>query len=79
MPLRPPAGPTPPRPPAAGARDPQGGAGFNPAAPDGEYRLDLSNACERAVATALADMDRAAAADLMKGITLDGKVRVEGV
>lgn len=63
--------------PPAGAKDPEGGpGGFNPAAPDGSYDLDMSNAGERAVAVALAEMDRAAAADLMKGILLDGKVSV---
>lgn len=53
-------------------------ADFNPASPDGSYTLDLSVAAERAVAVQLAELDRANASgsgpDLMRNITLDGKV-----
>jgi hypothetical protein len=52
---------------------------FNPAAPDGSYRLDLAVASERVVAVALVELDRAGgearADDAMRGITLDGKVK----
>lgn len=51
------------------------GRSFNPAAPDGPYELDLAVAAERAVAVALAEMDVAAATDLMRRITVDGRVR----
>jgi hypothetical protein len=70
-----------PRPAAAGGGAAGAGPGraFNPACPDGPYALDLSAAGERAVAVALAEMDAAAGdADLMRGITLDGKVRGAG-
>lgn len=55
-------------------------ADFNPASPDGSYSLDLSSAAERAVAVQLIELDRANSsttgkgADLMRNITLDGKV-----
>jgi hypothetical protein len=53
-------------------------ADFNPASPDGSYSLDLSVAAERAVAVQLAELDRANNSangpDMMRNITLDGKV-----
>eukprot|EP00775_Hariotina_reticulata_P006370 gene6370-6602_t len=49
-------------------------ADFNPACPDGSYQLDLSVAAERAVVLQLLGLDSACStADLLKGITLDGK------
>lgn len=62
---------------AAAVHDAAGSASdFNPASPDGSYTLDLSVAAERAVAVQLVELDRANATDLMKSITLDGKVRL---
>lgn len=49
-------------------------ADFNPASPDGHYSLTLGAAAERAVAVQLAELDQASPADLMKNITLDGRV-----
>ncbi|GBF95369.1 hypothetical protein Rsub_07797 [Raphidocelis subcapitata] len=49
------------------------GRGFDPAAPEGRYRFDLSAPAQRAAAAALCELDAAAAADLMRGISLDGK------
>ena len=51
---------------------------LDPADPDGRYSLDLSVAAERAVAASLAEADRAAPADLMRGVTLDGRALAPG-
>jgi len=51
-------------------------ADFNPASPDGSYQLDLSVAAERAVVLQLLGLDSASPNDLLKGITLDSKVRL---
>jgi hypothetical protein len=64
---------------AGGASGGGPGRSFNPACPDGAYALDLCAAGERAVAVALAEMDAAVAgADLMRSITLDGRVGAAG-
>lgn len=49
-------------------------ADFNPASPDGNYKLNLGVAAERAVAVQLVELDRTNATDLMKNIAVDGKV-----
>jgi hypothetical protein len=58
----------------------QGGsaADFNPASPDGSYSLDLAVAADRVVAVQLVELDRASAKELLRGITLDGKVCAGG-
>ena len=61
---------------AAAAVHDQGGsaAEFNPASPDGSYSLDLAVAADRVVAVQLVELDRASEKELLRGITLDGKV-----
>lgn len=60
---------------AAAVRDRAGAAAeFNPASPDGSYSLDLAVAADRVVAVQLVDLDRASEKELLRGITLDGKV-----
>lgn len=60
---------------AAAVHEAGGGAAeFNPANPDGSYNLDLAVAADRVVAVQLVELDRAAEKELLRGITVDGKV-----
>jgi hypothetical protein len=52
-----------------------GASEFNPANPDGSYSLDLAVAADRVVAVQLVELDRAAEKELLRGITVDSKVR----
>eukprot|EP00210_Caulerpa_lentillifera_P002677 g2557.t1 len=46
--------------------------GFNPACPNGQYNLKLSDAAERSVALQLCQLDQQSAFNLMKNIKLNG-------